>query len=135
MVEFYQGLDCFICSSESEHIPLPVLEAAACGIPIISTCVGIVPELIMHNENGLIVPRNVRSFKSGVKSLIDSPEKRSGFSEKIRKTIIDHWTLETCKTDWETFFYRYGKSERTPKSSMLEHVERSLIQSKYIHSP
>jgi len=77
MVEFYQGLDCFICSSESESLPNPVLEAAACGIPIISTKVGIVPELIKHHKNGLIVPRSSDDIHDAVIFLMNNPNKRA----------------------------------------------------------
>lgn len=104
MVDFYQQLDCFICSSSSEHIPLPVLEAAACGVPIISTRVGIVPELIKNNTNGFIVPREANAFQKGVKILMDNTAKREQFSKAIRKTVVNHWTLERCKKEWETFF-------------------------------
>ena len=37
MVPFYQGLDAYICASRTEGGPHPILEASACGIPVIST--------------------------------------------------------------------------------------------------
>ncbi|WP_080873940.1 glycosyltransferase family 4 protein [Oceanobacillus timonensis] len=104
MVNFYQGLDCFICSSSSEHIPLPVLEAASCGIPVISTKVGIVPELITNKKNGLIVSRNAAAFRNAVKKLINNPEMKMNMSKNSRETILSAWTLEKCKSDWERFF-------------------------------
>ncbi|MBY7142196.1 glycosyltransferase family 4 protein [Virgibacillus sp. NKC19-3] len=104
MVNFYQGLDCFICSSSSEHIPLPVLEAASCGVPVISTKVGIVPELITNNKNGLIVPRKSAAFREAVENLIDNPKMRRNISKNSRKTVLSAWTLEKCKSEWESFF-------------------------------
>lgn len=104
MVQFYQGLDCFVCSSKSEHIPLPILEAAACGVPIITTNVGIVPELIRHKKNGIIVPRTSESMKQAIQYLMVHRNERKAMARSIRKTIVDKWTWETCKTDWETFF-------------------------------
>ncbi|SDI86488.1 glycosyltransferase family 4 protein [Natribacillus halophilus] len=104
MVSFYQGLDCFICSSASEHIPLPVLEAAACGVPLITTNVGIVPELISDSSKGFIVPRKSDAFRDTVQTLMNHPEKRREVSKNIRQTIVDRWTLEACQSDWENFF-------------------------------
>ena len=60
MPEWYRHIDVLICTSLFEGCPLPVLEAAACGKPVISTRVGIVPELIKHGENGFIID-SVRS--------------------------------------------------------------------------
>ena len=41
MPEWYSHIDVLICASESEGTPNPVLEALACGVPVISTHVGI----------------------------------------------------------------------------------------------
>jgi len=112
MVAFYQQLDCFVCSSASEHIPLPVLEAAACGVPIIATKVGIVPELIRHGENGLIVNRTPQAIRRRIQYLMNSPAERVKLGAKIRRTILKHWTWEHCKKDWEQFFLSIGKGER-----------------------
>ncbi|MBU9713313.1 glycosyltransferase family 4 protein [Evansella tamaricis] len=104
MVSFYHGLDCFVCSSESEGLPNPVLEAASCGVPIISTNVGIVPELIKHNQNGLIVSRNAASIRKAILDLKRNPSKRKKFSKNIRRTIKEQWTWDHCKQEWEQFF-------------------------------
>lgn len=104
MVTFYQGLDCFICSSKSEHIPLPILEAAACGVPIITTKVGIVPELIRHKRNGIIVPGTSEAIKEAVLYLMQHSRRRQELGENIRKTIVNQWTWKECKKDWEIFF-------------------------------
>nr|WP_281067886.1 glycosyltransferase family 4 protein [Cohnella thailandensis] len=104
MVSFYQGLDCFLCTSRSEHIPLPILEAASCGVPIITTKVGIVPELIRHKENGLIVSRTPDAVKKAVQHLKENEKERRAMGRSVRKTIVNHWTWESCKADWEAFF-------------------------------
>ena len=57
MVAFYQGVDVQICASRTEGGPHPLLEAAACGIPLISTRVGIAPELIKDGDNGFLIER------------------------------------------------------------------------------
>ncbi|MGY4690682.1 glycosyltransferase [Salibacterium sp. K-3] len=104
MVPFYQQLDCFICSSRSEGLPNPVLEAASCGVPIISTKVGFVPELIQHQQNGIIVPRNAVAIRRAVQQLLNHPEKKQAMTENIRRTVLQNWTWRICKHDWERFF-------------------------------
>lgn len=104
MVQFYQRLDCFICSSRSEGLPNPVLEAAACGVPIITTKVGIIPELILHQKNGIIVPRTSEAIRKQVQYLMQYPNERYTLGTNIRKTIVADWTWDLCKKDWEIFF-------------------------------
>jgi hypothetical protein len=43
MLDFYHGLDVYVCASKSEGTPNPCLEAAACGLPIVTTRVGNMP--------------------------------------------------------------------------------------------
>ena len=57
MVEFYHSLDVYVCASRSEGTPNPCLEAAACGLPVITTAVGNMPELIRDGHNGFLVER------------------------------------------------------------------------------
>ena len=59
MVEFYQGLDACICTSRVEGGPHSLLEASACGVPVISTGVGLAPELIRQGHNGLLIERSI----------------------------------------------------------------------------
>jgi len=44
MVEFYRSLDVYVCASRSEGTPNPCLEAAACGLPVVTTRVWAAPK-------------------------------------------------------------------------------------------
>jgi len=68
MPEWYSDIDVLICTSLWEGCPFPVLEAASCGKAVISTHVGIVPELIKDGHNGFIVD-NVRSRENIPKAI------------------------------------------------------------------
>jgi glycosyltransferase involved in cell wall biosynthesis len=59
MPSFYNTLDAYVCASSSEGFSLSVLEAASCGIPIISTRISGCTELIVEPENGLFVDRSI----------------------------------------------------------------------------
>ena len=48
--------DAFLMSSISEGIPLTIIEAMAAGIPVVSTAVGGIPEMIQHELNGFLAP-------------------------------------------------------------------------------
>lgn len=45
VLSFYEQISMYVCASESEGTPLPVLEALSCGRPVVSTYVGVLPEL------------------------------------------------------------------------------------------
>lgn len=51
---YYPALDLYLVTSRSEGMPKAILESMASGVPIISTKVGIAPEIINHGVNGLL---------------------------------------------------------------------------------
>lgn len=65
MIDFYQGLDVICVASTAEGEPRTLLEGMASGCFVLTTDVGIVPELVHHRENGLIVRRTTAAFRAG----------------------------------------------------------------------
>lgn len=91
MAEWYNTGSIYIVASESEGTPNPALEAAACGLVLVSTKVGNMPELIVDGENGIILPD--RSPKSILDGLLRAKESLVRLSEAMLKTI-ESWSWE-----------------------------------------
>ena len=84
MREFYQSLHVYVCASRSEGGPNPCLEAAACGVPIVTTSVGSMPEFIRDGENGLLVARDVDDIAAKLRRLRDDPALREQMGRNAR---------------------------------------------------
>jgi len=54
--DILRGARVFAMSSDAEGLPLSVIEAMACGLPVVATAVGGLQELVRHGENGFLVP-------------------------------------------------------------------------------
>lgn len=53
---FYKNIDCMLSPSDMEAMPMVIVEALSCGIPIIATDVGGVSSLIDNNSTGVLIP-------------------------------------------------------------------------------
>lgn len=82
----------FVLPSYNEGLPMSILEAMALGIPVISTNVGSIPELVENDVNGkIILPGEVKELSDALIELIKDKEKRKQISDmnfyKIKKSF------------------------------------------------
>jgi glycosyltransferase involved in cell wall biosynthesis len=78
--ELLAEADIFVLSTLSEGLPMTVLEAMAAGVPVVASDVGGVPEVVVHEETGLLVPAgDSRALGSALARLIAQPELRRRF--------------------------------------------------------
>jgi glycosyltransferase involved in cell wall biosynthesis len=54
--KIFAALDVYLCTSKSEAFGISLAEAMACGVPVIATAVGGIPEVVDDNETGFLVP-------------------------------------------------------------------------------
>ena len=72
--EFLQAADVFVLASEIEGLPLVVLEAMSEGVPIVATDVGGMPEAVISDETGFLVPNgDVEALKAGIARILGDP--------------------------------------------------------------
>ncbi len=81
--------DVFILPSYNEGLPMAILEAMAWGLPIISTPVGGIPELVITHKNGfLVTPGHIEQLSQVIQSLTENQELRLSLGKDARETVI-----------------------------------------------
>jgi len=89
LVEILSSSDLFLIPSQSESFGLAALEAMACGLPVISSSVGGLPELVKHNECGFIseIGDTDRMAKYSL-DLLTNEKKYEVFSQNARSRAV-----------------------------------------------
>jgi glycosyltransferase involved in cell wall biosynthesis len=64
MIDFYNTIDVICVAATEEGTPLPLIEAMACGCFPICVDVGVVSEIVQHEQNGLIIERTSGAFRA-----------------------------------------------------------------------
>ena len=89
--EFYQLASLFVMPSAIEAQSLVTMEAMACGLPIVASRSGALPELVKDKENGLLVdPYNPEAFSQAIIYLLRNEAERKKMAEKSLEFIKDH---------------------------------------------
>jgi len=94
LFDHYRAATLFVLSSRSEGVPQVLLEAMACGTPIIATAIEAVPHIIEDGENGVLVPpEDPTALARRIGELLDDPSRAERLAEKGRAFVAEH-TLE-----------------------------------------
>jgi glycosyltransferase involved in cell wall biosynthesis len=92
MREFYQDLHVLAVASDMDGTPNPALEAAACGVAVVSNRIGNMPEFIIHGENGLLVDRSAKGLAAAFRELATDLPRAARMGEAARDTVERAWT-------------------------------------------
>lgn len=104
MVRYYAEAAICVVPSVYEGFGLPAGEAMACGLPVVSTDGGALPEIV--GEGGVIVPaKNVDALAAAIDALLQDPQRRDELGLLARKRIEEHFCWEVCAQQM-TQYYR-----------------------------
>ena len=112
--KIFAALDVYVCTSESEGFSNVLLEAMACGKPVIATNVGGNPEAVVDGETGLLVAcESPRSVADAAEKLIREPGTRLVMGMLGRQRVEQHFSLERMVRMHERLYLELlGKRKR-----------------------
>jgi glycosyltransferase involved in cell wall biosynthesis len=104
-VEILSSSDLFLIPSQSESFGLAALEAMACGLPVISSSVGGLPELVKHNETGFIAEiGDVDRMAKYALELLTNDKKYKHFSENSRNRAVNKFDTTKVVPLYEDYY-------------------------------
>ncbi len=92
-LEFLSASDLFICPSLWESFGIVLLEAMACKIPVVTTRVASIPEVV--GDCGILVePRNPKALSHGVAALLDDKKTSKKLAQKAYGRLLKNFTVQ-----------------------------------------
>jgi len=94
IIELYSEAQVAVVPSLYEGFSLPAIEAMSCGVPLVATTGGALPEVVgKHNETALCVPPgDSDALADMLRIALDDPELRDRIGAAGRQRVIDRWT-------------------------------------------
>ena len=101
-----KSFDIFCLPSLSEGLSSAIMSAMACSLPVISTNVGGIPELVIHGKTGLLTePSSPEQLAASLYRLLTSPEERKSFGREGRKIVESLFTVKR-KLEKTEYYYK-----------------------------
>lgn len=96
---FYHALDLFCLPSLTEGHPLTIMEAAACGVPVVASRVGAIGQLISDGVDGYTTePGNIRQLAKTIEAALSQPDR----GRKMGQILRDKLRLDYDIGPWAT---------------------------------
>jgi glycosyltransferase involved in cell wall biosynthesis len=95
VLKFWQRSAIGVLTSDNEGMPVSLMEAAACGVPVVATAVGGVPELVSEGLTGLLVPAgDVAGFAAALERLLADSELRARMGVAARHRAQERFSIK-----------------------------------------
>jgi glycosyltransferase involved in cell wall biosynthesis len=94
VARYYQAADLYVHAARADTFPNTVIEAAACGLPVVATAVGGIPEQVMEGRTGFLVPsRDDDAMAQQVVRLLEQDGLRRLMAEEARRMAQERFNL------------------------------------------
>jgi glycosyltransferase involved in cell wall biosynthesis len=96
LVELYRRADIFCLPTRADCLPMVLSEAGAAGLPVVSTAVAGIPEIVRDGTTGLLVPADdPGALVRALRALVDDPALRSRLGDAARSLVEREFNAET----------------------------------------
>ena len=110
---YYGAADLFVMPSRYELFGIVMLEAMACGVPVIATKFGGPPEVIADGQDGRLVdPTDIPSFAAAMVELLEDPDRRMRMGRIARETIEREYSWEALARKHLLLYASIGNNKR-----------------------
>ncbi len=109
MRRFYNAADLYAHISFQEGLPLAILEAMACGTPVVASAVGGIPEVVRDGETGILVSGDPPELAARILEVLSSPELAQRLAANARADVAARFTWTRSA---ERFLPLYGAPSR-----------------------
>ena len=96
--------DIVLLTSDNEGTPLSLIQAGMAGLPVVTTNVGSVPEIVINNVTGLVTELDVQEVANALEKLANNEALRSQLGNAAQKFTLANFGVERLVHDHEVLY-------------------------------
>jgi len=110
---FNKGMDIICLSSDNEGTPVSLIEAQASGVPVVSTDVGGVRDIVLDGESGFITKQgDIETYVEKLRLLVENEKLRVKFAATGRVFVTSRFNFERLANDMSGYYRKLLKKEK-----------------------
>ena len=110
------GLDIVVLTSHNEGTPVSLIEAQSAYIPVVSTNVGGVEDIVIHGETGFITGvGDIKLFAEYVVKLIEDKELRERMGRSGYENVVKRYSKQRLINDMKNLYFSFLNKKKTGK--------------------
>lgn len=104
----YHAADVLVLASRGgDSMPAVLLEAGLCGLPVVSTRIGAIPEVVVDGVTGIVVaPDDEAALADALTRLLADPEERARMGDAARARCLERYEMAPVAAQWEAVLRR-----------------------------
>lgn len=106
LVEFFNKGRVFVLTSETEGFPRTIVQAAACGTPVVSCVVGDISDILINEKNSLTIDRfdDLDSYVVSINRLLLDTNFANGIAQRLNADVRQKFSVEEAEKVWSEIF-------------------------------
>lgn len=105
MRSLYRSCDVLVVASKMENLPNTIAEAKACGLPVVATRVGGIPEMVSHKNSGFLIESDdAESMAEGLRFVLFEAD-AAALSAAARQEAVTNYSEENVAQRYEQLYF------------------------------
>ncbi len=105
VIDLMNAADCFVMSSLWEGLPMALLEAMMVGLPVVSTAVGAVPEVIQDGVSGrLVPPKDPEALAEALGQVLSDPAMAASWGQQAQRRARTHYSAVVMAAKYQQVY-------------------------------
>ena len=122
MGRWYDEADVYLNASDIDNMPNSIIEAFACGLPVVTSRAGGIPYVVEHERNGLMVDCGDHdALAASALRLLDEPALAQRLISEGLRDVQQHYTWDAVGDRWATFYRKLTSAPEHPPFATPDH--------------